>query len=559
VKRTLYHFSRIFLLTVIILSCLSSEAQRRGRGAVERQGNARTARDLFEMHNFKEALDEYLLLYQKDSLNHIYNYRIGVCYLNTNIDKSKAIKYLEYAVKSPNIEPDAWYELGRSYQYVYKFEDAITAYRNYMKLHTARQEKFYIPAHRQIQMCRDAMELMKTPINISFYNMGSHINSPFPDFNPYVPADESFMVFTSKRDNNTGRLMDFDGYYTSDVYISTRREDVWSRVKSLGSIINTDLVEETAGISSDGQTLFFYIDNYHGFNDIMWSQRKGRSFQRASYIGSGINSNKLETAATISPDNETIIFASERDGGYGGTDLYISRKMPNGDWSPATNLGFVINTPYNEDFPMFSHDGKTLYFASQGHQNMGGYDLFKSDWDEKNQQWSKPVNLGYPLNTPEDNMTISFSASGRHAYVSALRPEGYGDLDIYRVVFNDIAPPLVVVSGNLLKADSTSFFSDNMFDGFGSMFSSSVDNKNTELHIRVYDKLTGRLFGRYMPNKNTGRYVVILPPGEYSMSFIGNQLLTHTEDIIIPNIELSNNHIKKNIVLIPKNDALKAD
>lgn len=554
----------VFFFNLFVIFEEGLKAQHRGRHHTEQEtGDLRKANDLFEMYNFKEALDEYLLLYKRDSTDFFISYRLGLCYLNTNIDKAKALPLIEYAIQDPDIENEAWYELGRAYQYNYLFDEAIEAFRKYQRLQEVREDRFYIPASRQILMCRNAIELMKEPLNVSFHNMGNHINSPYPDFNPYVPADESFLVFTSQRSSNIGRLLDFDGYYTADVYMSNRRDGEWARARGMGGIINTELVEETAGISSDGNILFFYIDNYTGYNDIIWAHRRGRSFARGTKIGPAINTNNMETAATICPNHETIIFASLRRDGFGGTDLYISRKLPDGEWSEATNLGPTINTNYNEDYPMFSHDGKTLYFASQGHNSMGGYDIFKSHWDIENDTWSKPENLGYPINTPDDNLTISFSESGRYAYISALRPEGYGNLDIYRVVFHDVAIPYTTIRGNLLNPDSSNIFSPVM--PFSETFSAEelfaptqstpfVTTENPNITIEVYDTNNGTLYGRYTPNPISGSYIAILAPGDYKLLYKGENYKNHKEKIHIPEIDRKHFVITKKIVLSPKDD-----
>ena len=556
-------FNKLFgtLLIVLVLNINVGYAQRK-KVVEEQVGNEKLAKDFYAMRNFKEALEEYLILYKKDNKSLTYNYRLGICYLNLNTDRSKAIPYLEFAVKQPKVEVDAWYELGRCYFYNYRFEDAINAFKTYQKLQKTKGDKFTVPAHRQIEMCRNAMEMIKTPINVSFHNLGEQINSPYPDFSPYVPADESFILFTSKRDNNIGRLPDFDGYNTSDIYISGARDNVWGKAKSIGTFINTDLVEEVGGLSADGNVFFIYIDNYEGFNDIIWSMRKGRSFQKGTKISADINSNLLESSATISPDKETIIFASERPDGFGGTDLYASKKLPSGEWSLARNIGDLLNTEYNEEFPNFSPDGKTLYFASQGHKSMGGYDIFKSVWDNATESWSAPVNLGYPVNTPEDNMSISFSGNGRYAYMAALRPEGLGDLDIYKVIFYDVEPPFTVVRGKVLNRDSSNIYSyilpidkDNEHsDLYSNTVSENFNmNNNSEMNvkIKVYDKINNKLIGKYMPNKITGCYTVILPPGNYTITFWGKGLKKHTEDFSIDDVGFFNNELTKNIVMLP--------
>ena len=164
----------------------------------------------------------------------------------------------------------------------------------------------------------------------------------------------------------------------------------------------------------------------------------------------------METAACLSHDGTQLFFASDSKEGFGGTDIYMSKKLPNGKWGIPINLGPVINTQYNEDFPSISADGKTFHFCSEGHISMGGFDIFKSSWDEDSSYWQPPVNIGFPINTPDDNMNISFSTTwdtetetlrNKYAYISAVRKDGFGDLDIYRITFNKVASRLTVIKG----------------------------------------------------------------------------------------------------------------
>ena len=149
-----------------------------------------------------------------------------------------------------------------------------------------------------------------------------------------------------------------------------------------------------------------------------------------------------------------MIFSSDKAGSVGKQDLWISYALPNGDWTPSVNLSKKINTIWDETHPTLSADGKTLYFASNGHNSMGGYDIFYSKWNESEKEWEKPINIGYPLNTTEDNLALSFSSNPKYAYTSCLRPEGLGDLDIYRVGFNNIKTLYTLIKGSILTPDS---------------------------------------------------------------------------------------------------------
>ena len=250
-----------------------------------------------------------------------------------------------------------------------------------------------------------------------------------------------------------------DGYNTSDVYMSMVKKGKFAKAKNV-SMINTESDEEVAGISPDGSTLLVFVDDLYTYGNIYLSSKKGKAFQKLTSVGENINlGSSMETAASLSPDGDLLYFASDRKGGFGGTDLYISKILPDGDWGIPVNLGASVNTKYNEDFPNISADGKTLYFSSEGHTGIGGFDVFISDWNTDSNAWQSPVNIGYPVNTTEDNMNISLSATwdpetesmrNRYAYISAYRKEGFGDLDIYRVTFNKVEPRLTAIRGSVL-------------------------------------------------------------------------------------------------------------
>ncbi|NVO01435.1 MAG: PD40 domain-containing protein [Bacteroidetes bacterium] len=533
--------------------------------------------DNFSQQNFKAAIDDLKPLLKKDSLNAENNYKLGICYLNTNIDKSLAIKYLEVASKQTKIDGTIWFDLGRAYLLNYKFEDAINAFKKFKSTPEVKDDP-YMPSTRMIEMCENAVELMKKPINVSFKNLGIEINSAFPDFGAYVPTDESFIVYSSKRPGNSGGLQDFDGFTTSDILYSTQKNDKWLKGKSLGININSPLVEETAGLSADGNNIFVFVDNAEGLNDIFISNRKGKTFQKSVSLGPMINGSEVESSAALFPDGKTLIFSSDRaENNYGGKDLYISNKLPSGEWGKPVNLGDVINTKYDEDFPYLASDGKTLYFASQGHNSMGGFDYFKSVWDEKANSWSDAMNLGYPLNTTDDEKTISFSASGRYAYISALRKEGFGDMDIYRVTFNDIAPLYTVIKGVLLNKDSSNVFEikpvaiDSVAIKDSINLAKEQKNKSTNkknvpkkvevkvekpvveskpvIQLSIINKITQKIVGVYTPNNITGKFTIILLPGEYSLVCESNKYQKYTEDITIREEGVGNNEMSKTIFL----------
>lgn len=526
-----------------------------------------------EVGDYVNALIEYKLLYKKDSSNIEYNYGIATCLLNSYLDKSQAIPYLEYIKDKKDVNSIAYYDLGKAYMYAMRFDDAITAFKDFKRKIGGKDEINYIPAERMIEMCNNAKELVANPVNVTFENLGPRINSSFPDFAPYVTKTESQMYYTSKRYGNLGNMNDYDGFPTSDVFTSDNKYGNWDKPKRLSGLLNSPGNEETAGLSADGTYLFMFVDSYDKRMQTYCAVQKGKSFMGLQPLGQNVNiGGKGANGATISPDKKTLIFSSKGSGGETGYDLYTCKLLPSGVWGPATKLSDNINTKYDEDFPNFSPDGNALYFASAGHNSMGGFDIFRSDYDKANNKWSEPVNLGFPINTTDDNTTISFTTSGRYAYMASFRKEGYGDLDVYRVIFNDIKPPVTAVVGTIVGNDSVS-----IFEGYRKVFTKKIDSitakldtgyirikkvpdslvkvyksqlavykekldKGIKTEIKIYSKKTNRLVGTYRPNQISGRFVAVLNPGEYNVE-INCEGFKKFSDIV--NVEDKEQNIKE--------------
>lgn len=481
----------------------------------------------FKYRNYLAAIKSLEKFLKKEPNNPDYNYKMGFCYLNTNIDKAAAIPYLEKANKAGKVTPEMVLDLGRAYQHGLKFDDAIKAFTKYKGM-VGEKEK--AEADRYIEQCNLGKEMIKYPLDVTFENLGPSINSEFPDYYPFVPPDESFFVFTSRRKGGTS-VMEYDGYYSSDIFISNELNGQFDKAKNIGPQINTGLDEEVVGISVDGNKIFVYIDHIKEVGEIYLSERKGKNFGARVKLGKAVNSESLETSASMNSEGDILFFASNRPGGLGGTDIWMSRKLPNGEWGEPQNLGPTVNTPLNEDFPNMLPDGKTLYFASQGHKGLGGYDIFSSIFDAEKNTWTKPRNIGYPINTPADNMTIFFSQNMKYAYLSDVRKGGLGDLDIYRVNFNNRDDRQTVVKCAISSADGTKFLKD-----------ASV----SLIELSSQDE-----FGAYTPNSKN-KFVMAIPPGKYQVVITAGGFNTYTEEITILGKTSFQEFIEKDFKLSPK-------
>ena len=288
------------------------------------------------------------------------------------------------------------------------------------------------------------------------------------------------------------------------------------QIKGISSFVNSNYDEEAVGLSSDGQKLLVYIDNLEGFGDIYYSSYKGKGWLKPYPLGATINSKGLETGASISPNGKTLYFSSDRkEGSFGGRDIYMSHILPDGNWGAPVNLGPEINTQYDEDAPFIHVDGNTLYFCSKGHDSMGGYDIFKSFHDDSANTWSKPENIGYPINTADDNLYFSLSVQGKYAYVSALRPEGFGDLDIYKVNFKDVQRNnyQTIIKGIITTSDSSS---------------------NIIADVSFVDREKGKVIGHYTPGAANGKFVISATPGTYKIVVESGAYITFEENVDVP-------------------------
>jgi len=477
---------------------------------------------LFSSENYLAALPIYLELANMEPDNANIAYKIGLCYFNSPLEKNKAETYFlkpvnktsknykdgEYKEKDA---PEISYKyLAQAYHYNYKFDEALETYEKYRPLINSSDIASLSEFIWLVEMSKYAKEAVKTPVNFTITNLGGKINSPFPDYAPVISADESTIIFTSRKNTTTGGEKDEFGQFFEDIYVSNKVDNEWSQPVDIGASINTAGNDATIGISVDGQQLFIYKDD-NGDGNIYSSRLQGETWSVPAKLGSNINSKAWEPSASLSADGNTLFFVSDRKGGFGGRDIYFCSKLPNGEWSLAKNLGPSINTPKDEDSPFIHPDGQRLYFSSNGHKTMGGFDIFLSNINE-NGQWSQPENLGYPINTTDDDIFYVPTADGKGAYYSSFREGGYGEKDLYYMHVPE------------QKEAGLTVFRGTILDQYGGV--------PENLNITVTDNITGDIVGTYAPNVKTGKYLFILPPGgNYNITYEAEGYLFHSENI----------------------------
>ena len=488
--------------------------------AVSSFGQIKKAKDFLGKENYVEALPILLNEYKRSPKNSEVALLITDCYLNTNIDKKLALQYIEKVYLANNYSnPDVVFNYALALTYHLRYEEAkgyFIKYKN--KGRGSKTDNLQMA----IKNCDEALKLIENPLNVSFQNLGPKVNSQYPDYYPFVSKNDSVLYFTSRRTGNLGGSKEFDGYYPADIFHYQIHNTINAKAKNIGKVLNTSGDDQVVGLSNDGGTLFIYFDVIDYYGDIYMAHNRAGKFTRNFKLGDAINSSSLETSASMSTDGNTLLFSSNRPGGIGKLDLYISRRLPDGSWGIAQNLGGIINTPENEDFPQLSEDGETLYFSSKGHPGMGGADIFISNWNAELNVWSPPVNIGFPLNTPEDNMTISFSNNEQFAYISAHRDDSYGFQDIYQVEFH-----------NNVKNKSVFVFANH--EG---TFDSSIE-------MIVSDE-RNNIIGIYQPTYK-GKFIVILEVGRYNIKVENENDIVYDEYLTVSPYHLKQGTIYKTL------------
>lgn len=367
------------------------------------------------------------------------NYEAGRMHLLT-VGKDRAVKYFMRVYRQdPAYRFDIEYLIGRSYQYGEDFDKALDFYNRYKaklanKSNYQGKDKIDLPVvDRAIFECQNGKEFISSPGDFSIVNIGREINSEFEDYAPVLNENEDEIVFTTRRrEDNLNQNVYEDNKPYEDIFIAKKEGGAWTFAKNIGAVVNTPYHESSVALSANGNTLFIFNDE--GGGDFFYSERQPTGeFGPKIPLPGIINSSFEEKSISISKDEKTLYFSSNRPGGFGGLDIYRATKDSKGEWTNVKNLGPKINTELDDDGCFIDYDEVTLYFSSKGRKGMGGYDVFKTTFDPNTNEWSDPVNLGYPINTPDDDIYFVASKDGKRAYYSSVREDGMGYTDIYMI------------------------------------------------------------------------------------------------------------------------------
>jgi outer membrane protein OmpA-like peptidoglycan-associated protein/tetratricopeptide (TPR) repeat protein len=380
----------------------------------------------YSKKDYKNALASYLAAQEINPDDAYLNFKIGQTYLYSET-KSKAATYIDKAYRlNPAVNPDIDYHLGIAFQNTNSFKLAIEHFERFKK----KRQNLASIADEKIAECKVADSLSQNELNVIIENLGPGINTPYNDYSPIISADGNTLIFTSNRTDDPAKAKANANF--EDIYVSYRNPNAWSTPKLISPNINIKYNDAAASLSPDGKTLFLYYEEGEG--DIYTSTRNGEEWSQPKPLNKHINTGMFfETCASVSADGQTLYFASNRPGGFGELDIYMSKLDAKGDWGKAVNLGPIINTPNNEDSPFIHHDGVTLYFSSDGHPRLGNSDIFVTEF--VNNKWKKPENIGYPLNSWEYDGFFTLSPDKKKGYFSTAKEGGLGDADIYSITF----------------------------------------------------------------------------------------------------------------------------
>lgn len=512
---------------------------------------------------YTEAVNTYLLAEKEAPDDLELALKIGQTYLKSKY-KDRALSYLKKVHEQIENPPSyLQFNLGLAYQYNHKFMEALDYFQAYREV---TENTFAVDQH--IMQCAIGIEYVNNPKDVKIKNLTT-INSDNQDYAPLITADGKSLIFTSRREGSTGGEMAYDNNYYEDIYISHLKGEQWSAPERISNHINTSYHECGAAISPDGNQLFIYMDA--GDGDFYHSTFDGKEWSTPRPVG-GINSPYRELSLSVNGEGNHLYFSSDRPGGYGGFDLYVSTLDQYGEWGKPINLGPKINTTGDEDAPFIHPNGDVLYFSSTGHLGMGGFDIFKSKWHRE--KWTTPINLGYPINTAQDDNYFVIAKNNIYGYYATAREDGLGGNDVYAIQMDkkdyeelpNAAPNMMLARQPSNSKGQTTFLVGKVKDvESGKALDAEVilsDNQKNIVITRVYsDPITGEFRIPVPEGSNFGLTVERENYLFYSQNFTQTELTSQQGIYEIPlqSAKVGSIGILKNIFFDTNQSTIKAE
>lgn len=481
---------------------------------------------------YEAALPHFLKAYTFNPKSADLNLNIGLCYMYSS-QKYEALSYFENAViLNSTVHPKINYFLGAAHHINHEWVKAKAFYEAY-RGQVGKDKNELSLVDKRLLECSIGEKLTANPVKVKIENLGASVNSEFAEYSPHVTADESQLFFTGRRkDTNGGGRAEVDGKYYEDIYMCTRGADgKWLAAKNLGTPLNSNMNDATSGLSSDGHTLFVFKGD-EGNGDIFVSTLGSKGWAPPSSLGKNVNTNDHESSASLSPDGNTLFFVSDRKGGLGLRDIYYCKyDEKKKAWGDAVNIGAPVNTPYDEEGVWMHPDGKALYFSSKGNGTMGGYDIFYSR--NESGKWADPVNVGYPINSADDDVFIEMSANGLTLYFASFKRDGMGEKDIYTATYTE----------QTLSTAKVALYKGFVFD--------EVSKLPVSASIELVDLEKNEPIGKFNTDASTGKFLVSLPAGKnYGAVIQADGYLFSSDNFNIPDTA-DYNEYNKDIYLKP--------
>jgi outer membrane protein OmpA-like peptidoglycan-associated protein/tetratricopeptide (TPR) repeat protein len=506
--------------------------------------------------NYKKALQHFQKAYEFNPKSAEVNFKIGVCYAYSS-DKSKCINYFEEAYKlNPSVDPFMNYYMGYTEQLKGNYKKAIGFYDQFITDYK-KADNFTKFVKKRKKECQTAIKLEDDPKRVWIDNV-DELNTTENDFAPSISMDGEEMVFTSNRPN--GHQPNEVGEYDNDIYTTELHNGKWSKPTPIKGHINTEKDDLSNNISFNGTSMLISQINTDGNYDIYETFLKGDQWTDPINFSRNINYKANDIYACYDPGDVYIYYAKDNEGGKNGYDIYMSGVMnkPQRKYGTPTRVQ-AATSPFN-DGPIYMHpDGKTMYFASEGFNSMGGFDIFMCK--REGSGWSTPVNLGYPINTPYDDFFFALTANGKYAYITSNRDGGKGGYDLYRVTFwGPEKSPALVVEDYLLasvakpindpqieeevkvsQAANLTVFKGKTID--------ALTKQPVEAVIEITDNKSGKIIETFTTNSATGKFLISLKSGgNYGIAVKADGYLFHSENFDIP-VGSAYNMVNKTIEL----------
>jgi Tol biopolymer transport system component len=498
---------KIFCLYMFICFSLAGFAQKNVLEKSEEQIKMFNAQQKFYAGDYSGAMAIYKDLLSEKPKDANLTGRIAECYYMMG----QYPEALENAETAKSIDEKAYENtsliLGKIYHQNEKLDEALAEFNFYKTLVGEGKKAEESEINNHINQVVTAKELISKPVDVKIENLGENINSEQDDKAPMVSADGKTLIFTSRRPGKTSALdKEGDGKYFEDIYVShwDTLKKTWGDAELIPGSINTEGHDACTSISPDGKYIYIYKNDIEGESrggDIYVSKLSSSGkWGAAKTMGKPINTTYFEGGGCISPDGKTFYFISERPGGFGHADIYLIKKESRSEWGKPENIGADINTPEDEGGLFLAPDGKTLFFTSKGHNSMGGYDIFKTV--NENGKWSKPVNLGYPINTISNDLCFSLAIDAKTGYFTSDRKGGLGERDIYKVdltnypILEKDMKPKAVNNGPVMAILRGDIFN-------------ATDGKAMEAEVVIYDA-DGQKVGSTSSSADGGEYFITL-------------------------------------------------